>query len=162
MTNRAFYEKLYRLGDDYECWDGMLGNYKSEAPKPPPGSSSDAIKTEYLQHVLQPGCTYSYPAERNVVNDAGDLVPESEEVIFQVISLLTPQNRPKRIPTVHDDADVIATSRVAVNLQYLEMWSKRSDVEFTCFLRPSLFTSTCTTYLSLTGSQQPCECGSRP
>ena len=133
MTDRAFYEKLYRLGEDYESWDGLLGDYKSGPPKPPPAPSSEAIKIEYLQHVYQPGGFYSYPVERNEMDAAGVLVAKTEEVIFQVISVLTSQNRPKRVPTAHDDADVITTSRVAVNLQYLEVWAKRSDVEFTCY-----------------------------
>jgi hypothetical protein len=132
MTDAAFYRKLYRLGEDYESWD-VLSDAKprSTSSKQTP---SAAIQTEYLHATFnRPEQVYSYSVQRETVDADGGVEQVTEQVIFQVISVITPQNRPKLVPTVGDDDDVIKTARIAVQLQHLGVWSKVSDSHLTCF-----------------------------
>ena len=132
MTDTLFYKKLYRLGDDYESWD-VISSVKptSASSKAPP---SAAIQTEYLQATFnKPEQVFSYSVDTETVGVDGDVQHDTERVVFQVLSVITPQSRPKLVPTAYDDNDVVTSARVAVQLQYLEVWGKASDDRLTCY-----------------------------
>ena len=71
--------------------------------------------------------------DTETVGADGDVQHDTERVVFQVLSVITPQSRPKLVPTAYDDNDVVTSARVAVQLQYLEVWGKASDDRLTCY-----------------------------
>jgi hypothetical protein len=128
MSDVQFYKKLYRLDNVDFSWDSLKTGAVSSAPKPPPFASPDALKAEYLQAVFKPEAIYSYPKTEAAFND-GVVTEKTTPVFFQVMQLFTQQGRQRRIPTMHDDEDVLSRSRVAMSVQYMELWGRRADVD---------------------------------
>lgn len=155
MTSKAFFQKLYRLDMECESWDTLFSgeaSVGSSDPPKPPGPPSEHIKSDYLHAIFQPQGVFSYPTTRSEIDPNGVVIEKQEEVFLQVISVVSSSARPKRVTTTHEDQDVIATSRIAVNLQYMDVWAHRVDGTATVYLSAepsfSISTTCCLSHVS--------------
>jgi hypothetical protein len=136
MNDAAFYKRLYRLNaDESEDWRSAVSLVEGDddQPRRPTRSPTDALQRNYLKVVLQAGNFYSVPLPTQC-DDPGGLPAGEEETYFQVMSVHSGGQRAKVLQVLaKDEQDVAREAELAVNLQYLQTWSRRSPELVTAF-----------------------------
>ena len=110
----------------------------SDAPPPQdPAGQSNRMKYEYITILVQPISFYSVPVcTHELGDDDVHMADRATETFVQAVSVEHGHNRLKTVRTLLEDRKEDAKlASVALNIQCLEVWARRSPTSVTVFLK---------------------------
>ena len=125
MTSKQAIRRIYRMDEKAkEDWGSICAKVLApgqgdltHAPKEVPKEKSRQQRCEYLHCALKPMRWYCVDIPQADIDDNWRPVERQERQYFQVLRVVTPQSRPKLMPTIKSQEDIILTSRLAFHVQ---------------------------------------------
>ena len=125
ISDRAFFRRIYKLEPDTDDWARVVS--KSAPATSPAMPNIPAIKYDWTRRAMRPGSYYSVPVRQEVVGDDGGVASDMVDSFFKIVAT-SQDGRLKTVPTsVHDDEEVLQDSRIAVNMQHIDVWRRDGD-----------------------------------
>ena len=125
MKKVDVFRRVYRMDEMAEVeWSSVCSPVHAPGQRPPAddiGTTSsrqqDALRVEYLLSVVESHQWYRVKTPKAGLNADGVDVVEEETRYFQVLSTASDSLRPKLMPTIESNQDVVTRARLALNLQ---------------------------------------------